>query len=397
MNMIDDDAHPDEGSIHALLDGALSGIERSRIEAHVAKCETCRARVAEARGLMAGASRVIASLDETPTKVLQVAPTIRPAEPRPLWRILRVTPARSAIAALLIVAVGVVLTQKRVAVDSTVVPGVSAIAKTQEGVSPGAPTDTLLRAAIVEKLKREQPAPVLSNAHGVNVPVSPPALSATIDEIAPRQVAAARSSIAAQRDTTVAADRARVGFAPPAAGGNETPSQRLGVAAKAAESAGAAAKDRADASAVSMAGSCIRIETTIPGGGTWGTASLPVMLAFDSAGKVAHVLGANGAATEALTVATAISSDSMMLRLRRIGYEGFMRLGPGSDSRAGFLHSAESQAQLNEVVVTAENDSGSRGRLEKRVAVAAPAPARTSVPSTAQIPITARRVSCPPR
>lgn len=39
-------AHPDAGDLSAYLDGALSGAERSRVEAHLADCMACRAEVA---------------------------------------------------------------------------------------------------------------------------------------------------------------------------------------------------------------------------------------------------------------------------------------------------------------------------------------------------------------
>ncbi|MEO7713343.1 MAG: zf-HC2 domain-containing protein, partial [Gemmatimonadaceae bacterium] len=46
--------HPDEGTIHAWLDGALDEPTASRIAAHVGTCGACDERVAEARGLIAG-------------------------------------------------------------------------------------------------------------------------------------------------------------------------------------------------------------------------------------------------------------------------------------------------------------------------------------------------------
>jgi len=42
--------HPDEGTIHSWLDGALPSEEAARIESHVAGCPQCQAAVAEARG-----------------------------------------------------------------------------------------------------------------------------------------------------------------------------------------------------------------------------------------------------------------------------------------------------------------------------------------------------------
>lgn len=58
--------HLDEGTIHAWLDGALPADEAARAELHVASCETCSEAVAEARGLVAAASRILTALDDAP-------------------------------------------------------------------------------------------------------------------------------------------------------------------------------------------------------------------------------------------------------------------------------------------------------------------------------------------
>jgi anti-sigma factor RsiW len=53
--------HPDEGTIHAWLDGCVPDAEARAIEAHVAACGQCASAVAEARGLMAASSRILAA------------------------------------------------------------------------------------------------------------------------------------------------------------------------------------------------------------------------------------------------------------------------------------------------------------------------------------------------
>lgn len=58
------DEHLDDGIIHALLDGELSGDELAAARAHVLACEACSARVAEERLLAGEAERLIAELDE---------------------------------------------------------------------------------------------------------------------------------------------------------------------------------------------------------------------------------------------------------------------------------------------------------------------------------------------
>ena len=62
--------HLEEGEIHAWLDGATGADEFARIEAHVATCPGCSAAVAEARGLIAGASRILLALDAVPGGVV---------------------------------------------------------------------------------------------------------------------------------------------------------------------------------------------------------------------------------------------------------------------------------------------------------------------------------------
>jgi hypothetical protein len=63
-------AHLDEGTVHAWLDDALPPGEAHAVELHVARCAACAALVAEARGLVAGASRILGALDGVPGGVL---------------------------------------------------------------------------------------------------------------------------------------------------------------------------------------------------------------------------------------------------------------------------------------------------------------------------------------
>lgn len=112
--------HVDEGTIHAWLDGALDAAQAREIEAHVAGCAACSAAVAEARGLIAGASRILGALDEVPAGVIPGAaartaaaspPIKAPAapartaarlKPRGAWRVTRWA---SGIAAVLVAAI----------------------------------------------------------------------------------------------------------------------------------------------------------------------------------------------------------------------------------------------------------------------------------------------------
>jgi hypothetical protein len=74
--------HLDEGTAHAWLDGALAPDEAARAAAHVAGCAACAALVAEAQGLLAGASRILGALDEVPGDVVPRDAARRPTAAR---------------------------------------------------------------------------------------------------------------------------------------------------------------------------------------------------------------------------------------------------------------------------------------------------------------------------
>jgi putative zinc finger protein len=111
--MLEGIMHLDEGTIHAWLDGALDAEEAARVERHAAECGSCAAAVAEARGLVAGASRILTALDRVPggvvPKAAGSADVVRARRTRSLWATLHLTPARAAAAALVVVAAGTAL------------------------------------------------------------------------------------------------------------------------------------------------------------------------------------------------------------------------------------------------------------------------------------------------
>jgi len=78
--------HPDEGTIHSWLDGALSADEAARVEAHVKDCPECAATVAEARGFIAASSRILTALDNAPRGVIPVAAPKKRVDPI-VWRV----------------------------------------------------------------------------------------------------------------------------------------------------------------------------------------------------------------------------------------------------------------------------------------------------------------------
>ena len=93
--------------IHAWLDGALSPDESARMESHANSCADCAALVAEARGLVAASSRILASLDAVPAGVIPGSSTgtdqlaalraRRAADSRRWWRDRRFVAAASLI------------------------------------------------------------------------------------------------------------------------------------------------------------------------------------------------------------------------------------------------------------------------------------------------------------
>jgi anti-sigma factor RsiW len=99
--------HLDEGTIHAWLDGALPPDESARVESHIEACADCAALVAEARGLIAASSRILASLDAVPAGVIpgtdagtdQLAAlrARRQASSRQWWRDRRIVAAASLV------------------------------------------------------------------------------------------------------------------------------------------------------------------------------------------------------------------------------------------------------------------------------------------------------------
>jgi hypothetical protein len=78
--------HPDEGTIHSWLDGALSADEAARVEAHVKECPQCAAAVAEARGFIAASSRILTALDNAPRGVIPAVAPRKRVDPL-VWRV----------------------------------------------------------------------------------------------------------------------------------------------------------------------------------------------------------------------------------------------------------------------------------------------------------------------
>jgi hypothetical protein len=161
--------HLEEGTIHAWLDGALSAEQAADVERHVRECAECAALVADARGVIAGAARIVSALDDVPGGVIPKAQA--PAAPRSLWRALHLTPLRAALAASLMVAAASLAVVRYAALDErTLQPGSSAklasspaVVAAPAPVAPAAPTsdknlETALRRSRADVAKQSRPA-----------------------------------------------------------------------------------------------------------------------------------------------------------------------------------------------------------------------------------------------
>jgi len=77
-------SHVDDGALHAYLDGELPSAERAALEAHVAGCPDCRARLTEERALVERASLLLGLAQP----VERPAPPLHQLrQPRLLWRL----------------------------------------------------------------------------------------------------------------------------------------------------------------------------------------------------------------------------------------------------------------------------------------------------------------------
>jgi hypothetical protein len=169
--------HPEEGTIHAWIDGALGPAEAGALEAHVVSCAECSARVAEARGLVAASSRIVSHLDAVPGNVIPAAPAKR----RNLW--LR-SPWPSAIAATLIIGIGIVNSRDRgeparaITPDQVQVPSMDSLRVAQPERTAQAPAPVTPRTRSIGPAKVATPSAPTADA------APPPAANPARERIA---------------------------------------------------------------------------------------------------------------------------------------------------------------------------------------------------------------------
>ena len=128
-------SHPDDGQLHALVDGELSSADAAAIELHARTCEPCRARLDEARMLLGESDRIVARLDLEPRR----APPARGARSGFDYRVLGL-----AASALLVVTVGYLAVRPGRTAPASVLDSVSrqaeAAAPAPSAAAPGPPT-----------------------------------------------------------------------------------------------------------------------------------------------------------------------------------------------------------------------------------------------------------------
>ena len=419
--------HPDEGAIHAWLDDALDAAEAERLAAHVRSCPECQARVAEARGLIAGASRIVAALDDVPAGTrpqwaqsvaaeggaagVAATTAAEPMAQRSLWRWLRVTPGRAALAATILVAVGITLTYQRAAIESTPRSAAAVLnpqktdvpaSTSPEGAASDAakPRDEILDSAVAKNVAIAQGRRAIGAAPGPAIPAAPPpsiasqAPAAGAGAGAGAAVARGRAAAEAQRESTVvAADRYEARRPP-----------RTVTGATATIAGGRAdGATMAQVSADAVASRCFRIDSP-DSDARWADQPFPLVIALDSAAttagrRSAAVLTVAGEPTQ-LRATWIPRGDSVLVRLGRIGYSGMIALGPDAGARSGLAVSAVAPSALEEVVV--EPPANARAAVPRadaaRAEAAAPArPTPPGGPPVRQLRVTARAIPCPSR
>jgi hypothetical protein len=441
--------HPDEGLIHAWLDDALDAAEAERLAAHVRTCAECQGRVAEARGLIAGASRIVAALDDVPAGTrpgwaqsavgggpaggaVPASGSRDPSAQGSLWRWLKVTPGRAALAATILVAIGITLTYERTAVDSpartaTAVfnpqkSDVPAATSPEGGASDAAkPRDALLDSAVARNVTIAQGKRTMEAATGPVVPQAPPPRT-TLEvpaSSAGEAVALGRASVEARRESAaVLADRSRAGFTGAVASVPEPTSAASSVGASQPTRAAAAAPRSQQAASDAMmaktssgtvAKSCLMLESP-DADARWADQPFPLVLAIEPGSangpRDAAVLTPNGGVTSLRAQWSPRGGDSVLVRLRRIGYSGSIVLGPEAGARTGTAVSSNFAATEETTVATGYGAQGPARADEARATArrVAPAPAAAPAPAPApagppvrQLRVTARSIACPAR
>ncbi|HYV96543.1 MAG TPA: hypothetical protein VE967_03715 [Gemmatimonadaceae bacterium] len=205
-------AHVDEGLVHAWLDGQLPADDAARVEQLVATDPAWGAAAAEARGLIAGATRILGALDDVPNALPErfvaaaaapVARMERAAQPaaRPFWR---TAGFRAAAGLVLVAGVATLVSRQR---PETVSPAAQVQMKEQAHI------DTLSNADRASAGARAQPSVV--TAPPAQTPPKALAQKATLKRDSAASEASAKAADAPQRAGFAAASPVIPPTAPP--------------------------------------------------------------------------------------------------------------------------------------------------------------------------------------
>lgn len=244
-------SRPDEGLIHAWLDGELDAAEAARVERLVRDDAAWAAAAAEARGFIAASDRILRSLDDVPANVVPAAGATPPAAPDVIPIATRAPERRMPwwtmrVAALLIVAVGVTIVVRRSPDDVT-----GTVPAPQPLTAPAAPAVNAAPQATQQAtpLTQQKPAaPATRTAEAEKAPAAP----------APEARALVAPQAAKAKEATNAP--ANVVTAPAPAPAAAAPRAALGAAAAQTAAAGAATSDEAKKSAAALADAPARAE-----------------------------------------------------------------------------------------------------------------------------------------
>ncbi|MEI2719988.1 MAG: zf-HC2 domain-containing protein [Gemmatimonadales bacterium] len=221
-------SHLDDGTIHELLDGEIPSAKLPPLQAHLASCAECRARLESAREMVDFSDELVELLDDPPVAApVATVVTPLPSRSRPWIRQL-------AWAASIAVAVGagwyargdVQQVLPAVRVDSPIADAISAVPPTTVTAPPAAPERAAAPAPLVRGRREESAKP--------------------IQELADRRNDVTAKSVSAEQQVAVGAAApvpaaAPVATAPRAASGG-------GLALGAAEARRAAAPERGNRS-----------------------------------------------------------------------------------------------------------------------------------------------------
>lgn len=196
--------HPDEGLIHAWLDGELEAAEAARVEKLVAEDAEWSAAAAEARGLIAASSRILGALDVVAGDVIPgggraaPAPEIsRTLEQRVAPRRLVPTWMRVAAGAVLVAGVGYLANR-----DGRVESGVMMVADT-----PTVETTAAAKEAVADAAPPATPAVRAAEPAATDAPVPIAAPAAELGRVAAERAVAAESLATARLAETEAREQ----------------------------------------------------------------------------------------------------------------------------------------------------------------------------------------------